>query len=135
MSGMNLFSSGEGSRRYVLAEHVEDRLEGVQGPFHFWLVVLTRSCAEEGRWRELLVVTGDDDPLASDDGGDGVGWLDLARLVEDDEVEQPTSGQHLANHEGRRAAPRLGSCTVSGRKSGSPGLDQLGQLRHRGRMR
>ena len=89
------------------AERIEDRLEsrGARhqrgGCLRVWLVwvVLGAVGDEERGRRELLVVPGDHELPAPQDGGDRVGGGDLGGLVEDDDIEVGQRRQQLADHQ------------------------------------
>src|SRR5690606_9020050 len=69
------------------------------------VIIVGQQPGEPGRWGELVVVAGDDQPLAAHDGRDRVVRLNLAGLVEDHEVEEASRGEHLTDHErGHRPA-------------------------------
>ena len=89
------------------AERIQNRLEsrGARhqrgGCFRVWLVRVVGGAVgdeERGR-RELLVVAGDHELPAPQDGGDRVGGGDLGGFVEDDDVEVGQRRQQLADHQ------------------------------------
>ena len=66
-----------------------------------------RHPVEEGRRRQLLVVTGRDEGLAPIDAVDGIAWGDLGCLVEDHDVERHVRRQVLTDRKWGHHEARL----------------------------
>ena len=77
--------------RLLRGEELEDALD-VGGVRQALVVLVADDAVEEARRRELLAVADDDGLLPTEERAERVDGLDLARLVEDDEVELTAPG-------------------------------------------